>query len=289
MYPAKVLLFGEYVVLLGARALSLPLRRFGGAWDWADAAEPSRAALHAFAHSEALAQIAELDVAAFQREVAQGLVFRSDIPMGYGLGSSGALCAATYDRYAQPKATDLTALRQTLALMESHFHGKSSGIDPLTSYVNRPLLFGPGSAVERFEQRPWKGQPPVVFLLDTGLPRQTAPLVQWFMEQRLHPDFAARLEAELLPAHEALLNAWKDGDATATWLLLQRLSAFQLAHLQPMIPPPWRQRWANTLAKGEVVFKLCGAGGGGFLLGFAHSASAAEVCGRQTNSPVWFL
>ncbi len=289
MYPAKVLLFGEYVVLLGARALALPLRRFGGEWVWANPSDAQGEALRAFAHSEALAQIAELDVAAFQREVAQGLVFRSDIPMGYGLGSSGALCAATYDRYARPKATDLATLRQTLALMESHFHGKSSGIDPLTSYANRPLLFGPGSAVERFEQRPWKGQPPVVFLLDTGLPRQTAPLVQWFMQQRSRPDFAARLEAELLPAHEALLNAWQDGNAAATWPLLRRLSAFQLAHLQPMIPPPWRQRWADTLARGEVVFKLCGAGGGGFLLGFAHSTSAAEAYGQQTNSPVWFL
>ncbi len=269
-YPAKVLLFGEYVVLLGARALTLPFERFGGEWAWAaDDADPLRGALHGFAHSAALAQIPELDVGAFQRDVARGLVFRSDIPMGYGLGSSGALCAAVYDRYASPKATDLTALQQTFARMESHFHGKSSGLDPLTSYIRQPLLTQQGQT-RLFKQQPWQTPPPVAFLLDTGQARQTGPLVQFFMEKSRQKDFADRLARELLPAHEALMDAWQTGQGGVVWPHLQRVSAFQLEHFQPMIPTAWRQPWSEALGSGQVLFKICGAGGGGFLLVFGQ-------------------
>lgn len=288
-YPAKVLLFGEYVVLLGARALTLPFERFGGEWAWAaDGADPLRGVLHGFAHSAVLAQIPELDVEAFQRDVAQGLVFRSDIPMGYGLGSSGALCAAVYDRYASPKATELTALQQTFAHMEGHFHGKSSGLDPLTSYIRQPLLTQQGQT-RLFEQQPWQTPPPAVFLLDTGQARQTGPLVQFFMEKSRQKDFADRMADELLPAHEALMDAWQTGQGEAVWPHLERVSAFQLEHFQPMIPEAWRQPWAEALASGRVLFKICGAGGGGFLLVFGRMERDvhAQLQGR-TLAPLLF-
>lgn len=290
MYPAKVLLFGEYIVLLGARALTLPLERFGGDWAWDNGGrDPLHEALHAFAHSSALAQIAVLDTASFRRDVARGLIFRSNIPSGYGLGSSGALCAATYDRYTQAKTTDLSELRHIFAQMEGHFHGKSSGLDPLTSYVRRPLLVAPQGEVTLFEQQPWQGEAPAVFLLDTGQPRQTGPLVQWFTEQSHQRAFANRLETTLLPAHEALLTAWQEGRAADVWAPLQQVSAFQLAHFQPMIPERWRQPWAEMLATGEVAFKLCGAGGGGFLLVFGQTAAAVSTVASQIPGPLLAL
>ncbi|MCS7035030.1 MAG: mevalonate kinase [Saprospiraceae bacterium] len=282
-YPAKVLLFGEYVVLLGARALTLPFERFGGEWAWSADDDPLREALRAFAHSETLAQIAELDAEAFQRDVAQGLTFRSDIPVGYGLGSSGALCAAVYDRYAQPKATDLTTLQQIFAHMENHFHGKSSGLDPLTSYIRRPLLTQQGQT-RLFEQQPWQTPPPGVFLLDTGQARQTGPLVQGFLEKIRQNDFRVLLERDLLPAHEALISAWQAGQGEAAWPYLRRVSAFQLEHFQPMIPEPWRQPWAEALAAEEILLKICGAGGGGFLLLFSRDKEKKTAAGTAAGS-----
>ncbi len=290
MYPAKVLLFGEYLVLLGARALTLPLERFGGEWVWANGdSDPLCEALHAFAHSKVLAQIAALDTASFRRDVAEGLIFRSNIPLGYGLGSSGALCAATYDRYAWEKTADLGKLRQIFAHMESHFHGKSSGLDPLTSYVRRPLLVAQQGKVTLFEQQPWQGEAPVIFLLDTGQPRQTGPLVQWFTEQSRQRAFAHRLETTLLPAHEALLTAWQEGRAADVWAPLQQVSAFQLAYFQPMIPERWRQPWAEILATGKAAFKLCGAGGGGFLMVFGQTAAAVSAVASQIPGPLLAL
>jgi mevalonate kinase len=59
------------------------------------------------------------------------MYFDSSIPQGYGVGSSGALVAAIYDRYAQDKITVLENLtREKLlqlkiySLKWNFFHGK---------------------------------------------------------------------------------------------------------------------------------------------------------------------
>jgi mevalonate kinase len=41
------------------------------------------------------------------KSVETGMYFDSSIPQGYGVGSSGALVAAIYDKYAQDKITVL--------------------------------------------------------------------------------------------------------------------------------------------------------------------------------------
>ena len=72
-----------------------------------------------------------------------GLYFESSIPQSYGIGSSGALCAAIYARYTTelipPSGSitqkDIKELRHIFSGIESFFHGKSSGIDPLSCYM----------------------------------------------------------------------------------------------------------------------------------------------------------
>jgi mevalonate kinase len=59
------------------------------------------------------------------------MYFDSSIPQGYGVGSSGALVAAIYDRYAQDKITVLENLTREKLLQQKIyslkwkvFHGK---------------------------------------------------------------------------------------------------------------------------------------------------------------------
>jgi mevalonate kinase len=52
------------------------------------------------------------DLAELKSDVETGMYFDSSIPQGYGVGSSGALVAAIYDRYAQDKITVLENLTQ---------------------------------------------------------------------------------------------------------------------------------------------------------------------------------
>jgi mevalonate kinase len=64
------------------------------------------------------------------------MYFDSTIPQGYGVGSSGALVAAIYDKYAQDKITVLeNPYSRKIITVKKHifsngaFSRKSSGLD----------------------------------------------------------------------------------------------------------------------------------------------------------------
>lgn len=284
-FPAKLLLFGEYVLLLGAPALAMPIAAFSGRWR-KSADQPCPHPIDPnFARSEALAQ-AGVDRARLEADLLSGLCFESNIPMGYGMGSSGALCAAVYSRYVQKKETDPTRLKDIFAAMESWFHGQSSGLDPLTSYLNRPLRITREAGVQIFEGADWKqDEAPAVFLLDSGVPRQTGTLVRWFLDAQKTADFGGMLRQEYLPAHAQVLNAWAQADPAAFWPALHTISRLQHAHFTPMIPAGVQALWTSNLQNPDLAFKICGAGGGGFLLGFARTRAAAAAVARNPIFP----
>jgi mevalonate kinase len=278
-YPAKLLLFGEHILLLGASALAVPVPAFGGHWEQASAKADIRGLqmrLSEFADSDLWKKVPGMDVSQFKKDLLLGLFFRSDIAVGYGLGSSGALCAAIYDRYCRTKTSDLTELKTVFAHIESFFHGSSSGIDPLTCYLNKPLLIRNKTEISVAEMADWKQNRPVVFFVDTQLPRQTGTLVQWFLEQSGDAVFSEKLKVELLPAHEAMVRAWLTGEADDFWPNLRRVSRFQLDNFRPMIPATVSDFWHKNLDNEDFTLKICGAGGGGFMLGFAKKRETAE-------------
>lgn len=288
-YPAKLLLFGEHVLLLGASALAVPVPGFSitPVWGPKKTDHPElRAKLIRFAESMELRSVQGMDADAFARDLAGGLHFDSNIPVGYGLGSSGALCAAVYDLYCREKSGDPAELKATFSRMESFFHGASSGIDPLTSYLGKPLLIRRKTEVEIARILAWD-VPPLVFLLDTGLERQTGPLVQWFLEQNRRAAFAEKIERELLPAHESMVSGWLNARENEFWPALKRVSAFQLEYFRPMIPEALRPLWLESLKNDDFCLKICGAGGGGFILGFArhHNAAGFAVPGFPVVFP----
>jgi mevalonate kinase len=89
----------------------------------------------------------KLDIEQFKQDIANGMFFDSNIPQGYGVGSSGALVAAIFERYSFSKHNpeniskeDLKNIKSVFGEMESYFHGKSSGMDPLICYMNLPIL-----------------------------------------------------------------------------------------------------------------------------------------------------
>lgn len=280
LYPAKLLLFGEHVLLLGAKALAAPVPAFGGYWDWSATPDRHHQRLLQFAESEHLRACQSLDTEQFIQDLKAGLYFNSNIPTGYGLGSSGALCAAIYDRYAAQKTTELAALKAIFADMESFFHGNSSGIDPLTSYVGAPVLIEHKTSVQRVEPQVWQDKPPIVFLLDTQLPRRTGPLVSWFLAQQQEAVFADKLHTEYLPVHTEMVESWLMGQNVSFWANLRRVSRFQLENFDPMIPENIRDFWTKNAENQDFVLKICGAGGGGFVLGFAKNAASIQAISK---------
>lgn len=276
-YPGKLLLFGEYVILLGAPALSAPVAVFSGTWKL-DATLPYAEELLGFAGSMAAASVPSFNAPALVADVHAGWRFASNIPQGYGLGSSGALVAGLYDRYAGKALSDPSALLDVFAQMESHFHGQSSGLDPLTSYLEVPLQTGPGRSVRQVTWKPWdQDAAPRALLLDTELPRQTAPLVARFRSLLEDPDFVKQVEQRWIPAHLAAMEAWVGGHAAQFWPALRTLSEIQLDLAGFLIPDAMKSLWSEGLQTDRFLLKLCGAGGGGFILGFERPGSDARI------------
>jgi mevalonate kinase len=285
-YNSKLLLFGEYTVIRGSRALAVPYSRYRGRWAYASGTKetaPLQKKLPALAdHLAELNRrgelIFEFDIEAFRQELQKGLYFDSNIPVGYGLGSSGALCAALFDRFGvgAPDREDSPAylrLKKALAQLEDFFHGSSSGIDPLICYLNRPVLIEAGGEIH-IVSIPAR-LPAHLFLLNTGIPRQTGPLVNAFLEKCKDEKYSRRIDNELVPLVEASIDAFMNSNWDALSDSFHAVSHFQYRWFEEMIPEAFRRIWQEGLEGEDFHLKLCGAGGGGFLLGYAHDRPAA--------------
>lgn len=269
-YPSKALLFGEYTVISQGEALAIPLGTKSGSWSMSDSetlvAKQSRASL-ALIHQHILEKSgAPLDLDRFVQDLSAGLWFDSNIPTGYGLGSSGAVCAAIYDTYALNKATNLLQLKKELAQLENCFHGSSSGIDPLVAYTREALLIDSNQQIKAVEitAPPGKG---AIFLLDTQIARKSTPLINFFVEnskkEAFQKDYIQPAKQAAKIAIDYLIGNLSTGLLEAT----KNLSILQSKHLAPMIPSTMHSTWDKGLETADFFIKICGAGGGGFLLG----------------------
>lgn len=287
-YYAKLLLFGEYTIIRGSQALAMPLRQYSGHWRFAADDEPVLYKLEEFVQyllrlKDKGELLTDMDLRRFEREINRGLYFESDIPAGYGVGSSGALCAAVYSRYAvNPFARNDEAhyvrLKQQLSQLEGYFHGASSGADPLICYLNHPVLLLPDGRA-RLVNPPEKAPADEgsFFLLDTGISRKTGPLVELFLFKCERESFVHALRTELAPATENAIRLYLSGQREALFSEVRRLSEFQYRHFQEMVPAPFRRLWQEGLDSEAFYLKLCGAGGGGFLLGYCRDEAEARA------------
>jgi mevalonate kinase len=273
-FPAKILLLGEYTILNGSKALALPYKSLKGSWsfvkDDSEAFASSQRNLFAF-HDKS--GVDSIDLAKLKADLNDGIWFDSSIPQGFGLGSSGAVIAAIYERYGKAQG-DLNLDKKQLALLENFFHGSSSGLDPLVSHIQRPLLIHNFLEMEVLNEVPdLRG----FFLLNTGKPRQSGPLISIYQEKLKDPQFKQGcsdvLVKEVNFAIEAVLKKDRDNLFHHLW----HISKFQWDFFPEMIPTKERGLWTRGLESGDYVLKLCGAGGGGFILGYSQKFSFAEM------------
>jgi mevalonate kinase len=273
-FPAKVLLFGEYTILNGSKALALPFADYSGQWTRENNGSAERLIstreLKAFLAHDCAAYI---DQQRLREDLELGLWFDSSIPHGYGLGSSGALIAAIYHSYGK-MAGDPKQDRTALARLEDYFHGSSSGIDPYVSFVQKPLLIHSFDHVEELKQAiDLKG----FFILNTGKPRQTGPLVSIYQEKLKDAEFKKGCADVLARDVNSAVNALVSSERSSLFLHLWHISKFQWDFFPEMIPTQMRGIWTKGLEEGEYVLKLCGAGGGGFLLGYSEKYSFEQM------------
>lgn len=269
-YPSKLLLFGEYAVIAGGEGLAIPYEKFSAQWKvQPQATGPYYSSLLEF-HTW-LIDIGSQDILDLKKmgeELQSGLDFASDIPIGYGVGSSGAVVAAVYDRFGINKFSDnkLPELKTLLASLENFFHATSSGLDPLVCYLNAAIHTS-STAIHKITLPDISNH--ISFsLVDCGNARSTQQLVSAFKEKMATPDFFSALQEYILLSDQCIAS-WLETDIANLNKYLRQLSAWQYHYFDFLIPPHIKNQWRDALRSGNEMMKLCGAGGGGFMIKFS--------------------
>lgn len=295
LFYSKILLFGEYGIIKDSKGLSIPYNFYNGALKVDE--NPSQEALKSneslkrfVAYLEQLQskqpELVTFNLELLNADVERGMYFDSSIPQGYGVGSSGALVAAIYDKYAQDKITvlenltreKLLQLKTIFSQMESFFHGKSSGLDPLNSYLSIPILINSKDNIEATgipsQSAEGKG---AVFLLDSGIVGETAPMVNIFMENLKDQGFRSMLKNQFVKYTDLCVENFLGGDKKSLFSNTKKLSKIVLNNFKPMIPEQFHGIWQNGIDSNDYYLKLCGSGGGGYILGFTEDLEKAKA------------
>ena len=291
LFYSKILLFGEYGIIRDSKGLSIPYNFFKGALKTqdndSDIAKKSNEGLRRFAIylAEIDNSIVTFDIKSLHEDLEDGMYFDSSIPQGYGVGSSGALVAAIYDKYAQDKITvlenltreKLLQLKTIFSQMESFFHGKSSGLDPLNSYLSIPILINSHDNIEAtgIPTQSFDGKG-AVFLLDSGIVGETAPMVHIFMENLKDKGFRKMVKDEFVKYTDACVENFLGGDIKSLFTNTKQLSKIVLNNFKPMIPEKFHGLWQQGIDSNDYYLKLCGSGGGGYILGFTENIDKAR-------------
>ena len=288
LFYSKILLFGEYGIIEDSKGLSIPYNFFNGALKISESsdeeAKKSNLILSQFsAHLKTLD--IDLDLNSFDNHIKKGMYFDSSIPKGYGVGSSGALVAAVYEKYANNKITvlenltreKLLVLKEIFSMMESFFHGKSSGLDPLNSYLSIPILIKSKNDINVTGIPSQKSNGSgAVFLLDSGQTGSTAPMVNIFMEKMKKEGFRNMLNSQFIKHTNICVDSFLNGDLNNLFKSTKKLSQVVFENFKPMIPKEFHDLWKKGIDNGSYFLKLCGSGGGGYILGFAPDIEEAK-------------
>jgi len=225
----------------------------------------------------------KLNVDAFKSDISKGLFFDSNIPQGYGVGSSGALVAAIFEKYSFTKRDpetiskdELKDLKKVFGMLESYFHGTSSGMDPLICYMNLPILVENKENVGKVSLPKEELGKGAIFLIDSGITGETGPMIQIFFEKLKNEGFRKTLKEEFIRYNNACIEAFLKKDMNPFFRNMKKLSVWAYEHFRPMIPENIFNAWKKGLDSNAYYLKLCGSGGGGYILGFTKDYAKAE-------------
>ena len=278
-YPGKILIYGEYSIVLKNKALAIPLISQGGSWEYVKNTD-NKSLYGWLEYLKDLSTASDYNLIQLEDDLSNGLCFKSTIPQGYGAGSSGALVAAFYSKYSKksqliPSDSLLLALKKELGLLESYFHGNSSGTDPLVSLIKHSLLL----SHDKIDKITLPSPPNDLFffLLDCGISRKTEPLVSKFLQDiKSNQLYLSEFEKQYVPKVEQIIQCHIEGYFAELKQLWLDLSQLQQYFFSSMIPNNIGQVWQKGNTEGHTHLKLCGAGGGGYLLGLS-SLNEKEV------------
>jgi mevalonate kinase len=302
MYPSKILLFGEYSILFNSHALAIPYNKFNGEWAFMED-KTNCASQEAYHSNHNLQQFLTyirsgekhqnkvflFDIMAFEKDLGNGLYFKSTIPNGAGLGSSGALVAAIFDRCVHPRTIsgNISDLKNYLASLESFYHLSSSGIDPLVSYLKSPVLLTGKEKIEKcnFSVNHFI-EKSGLFLVNSRYLRNTGKLVNYFKNKcNTNRKYFNNLHEEYIPVNnECVQECISHDHSERLFSKIKVLTQLQLNLFKEMIPEKFIPVIKYGLETDLFYLKLCGSGGGGYFLGFTKDTLKTKLYFKENGN-----
>ena len=271
-FNSKILLFGEYGIMHDSNALSIPYKKFNGFLSKSDNLSEDQIISNRnieylyeyIIQEEYLSDIINLNN--FKEEIDSGLYFAGNIPIGSGLGSSGALVSSIISRYSKVdlKSFSNSELKKIMSLIESKFHGNSSGFDPAVSFFNKPMLYSNKKIkpVDRIEFKDFK-----VYIIDSQIESSTKKMIKIFQDKMIASEFRLFFNNEFIyNTNQCIKNLLDKSDLFRD--SLKQLSENTFNNFKEMIPNQLIDNWEEGLKSDLYYMKLCGSGGGGFFLLF---------------------
>ena len=142
--------------------------------------------------------------------------------------------------------------------------------------MNLPILIENKENVDRVSIPKSEEGKGAIFLIDSGMTGETGPMVQIFFEKMKTEGFRKTLKEEFIRYNNACIDAFLKKEMNPFFRNLKSLSVWAYEHFKPMIPESIYKAWKNGLDTNAYYLKLCGSGGGGYILGFTKDYAKAE-------------
>ena len=271
-FYSKILLFGEYGIMLNSDALSIPFKKFSGYLQKSNLISNEQRISNIklielynyIIKTESLSKI--INFQNFKNDIDSGLYFNSNIPIASGLGSSGALVSSIINKYSKIDLSSIQneELKKIMSIIESKFHGNSSGFDPLVSFFNKPIMLSAGNIklLNNLKFPNFK-----IYLIDSEISSSTSEMIELFNQKKTQKDFLSVFNSSFIKiTNECIYNLMYSSDHFKD--SIKNLSETTFENMNEMIPESINEIWQEGLQSNKYFLKLCGSGGGGFFLAF---------------------
>jgi mevalonate kinase len=281
-FPSKVLLFGEYGIIKNSYGLVIPYNNYFGYLTFnsllnKDVIVKLNMKLKKYyfflikkLNKYKLKNLFFLDVL-YQDINRRGLYFNSNIPEKSGLGSSGSLIASLYNQYSVNKnIQDVFLLKKIFSVMESYYHGSSSGIDPLTSYLKKPILIRSLTMINTLSIPDYQHNYLTIFILHSGIYSSTYKMVRIFLRKYKNLKFKHSFHKYYIYYNRKSIIYFLEKQTNLLLNNVKNISIWQYINFIEMIPKDIIDIWRHGFLSNIYYLKLCGSGGGGCFLGFTY-------------------
>ena len=285
---AKILLFGEYLIVYGNEGLIIPYNLFGGKLvipkeeDYDIISNNYLVSYYGFLKKNKFFKN-KIDLNNLKLNLKNKLFFESNIPIGYGIGSSGAVVSAIYSKYALNKISradnnkdSLVELKEIFSIMEGFFHGKSSGLDPLNSYLNSPILVQKNNIKKITIPKQDKFKSGGIFLVDSGKIKITELMIGSFIKKMDEKSFQNAIQNKMVNVNQKCIQFFLESNIESLIDNVKELSIMTFEYLKKMIPKDFYNLWLMGIEQNLYYLKLCGSGGGGYIIGFTKNLNEVE-------------